>query len=249
MRCLAVLNGWKNVMRWTSFPVLILAWLMGGLVAMADTSASSSTDPNALIEPRLQALLGGERQIMNNIDPATLKTVGAAFVSKGGVLMRKRGAQSTPGDVVYTKEFLSSQPTPRGNKEWSCLSEALYFEARGETVKGQFGVAEVILNRVDSAYFPDTVCGVIHQGTGRKFACQFTYTCDGRAEIISERAAYDQVGRVARLMLDGAPRDLTHGATYYHTTAVRPSWSRKFTKTAKIGVHLFYRDADRVAKR
>ncbi|WP_240705140.1 cell wall hydrolase [Pacificoceanicola onchidii] len=144
-------------------------------------------------------------------------------------------------NITYTNDWLSRQPKASGGAEWRCLSEALYFEARGETVKGLVGVAEVILNRVDSPRYPNSVCGVVHQGTGRKYACQFTYTCDGHPEHINEPAAWERVGKVAKLMLQGAPRNLTQGATFYHTTAVRPSWAKKFRRTAKIGVHLFYR--------
>jgi spore germination cell wall hydrolase CwlJ-like protein len=82
---------------------------------------------------------------------------------------------------------------------------------------------------------------VVNQGTGRKFACQFTYTCDGRPENIEEAASWERMGKVARLMLDGGDRPLTQGATYYHTTAVSPKWSRVFNRTARYGVHLFYR--------
>ena len=135
----------------------------------------------------------------------------------------------------------------QGGEQWRCLAEALYFEARGESVKGQFAVAEVILNRVDSAEFPDTVCGVIHQGTGRKYACQFTYTCDGREEVIANPAAFRQVAKVARLTLDGAPRQLTDGATHYHTVAVNPRWARVFPRTTTIGVHHFYRMPTRLS--
>lgn len=141
----------------------------------------------------------------------------------------------------YSRAWLDAQSTASGGAQWRCLAEALYFEARGETIKGQFAVAEVILNRVESARFPNSVCGVINQGTGRKFACQFTYTCDGRPERISEPASWERVGKIAKAVLDGAPRNLTKGATHYHTTAVNPSWSRKYTRTAKIGVHMFYR--------
>ena len=77
--------------------------------------------------------------------------------------------------IEYSREWLKRQKFAHGGDLWQCLTEALYFEARGESVKGQFAVAEVILNRVDSAAFPNTVCGVIHQGTGRKYGCQFTY--------------------------------------------------------------------------
>ncbi len=144
--------------------------------------------------------------------------------------------------------WLAKQPAAKGGKEWQCLTEALYFEARGETVKGQFAVAEVILNRADSNRYPNTVCSVVNQGTGRLHACQFSYTCDGRAEVISEQDAWNRVGKVARAALDGAPRNLTDGATHYHTSAVRPRWAKAFAQTATIGYHLFYRQADRVAR-
>jgi spore germination cell wall hydrolase CwlJ-like protein len=157
------------------------------------------------------------------------------------------GREEGPVEVTYSREWIDARPTASGDEQWACLSEALYFEARGETVKGQFAVGEVILNRVLSTRFPDTPCGVIKQGTGKLFQCQFTYTCDGRAERIAEQGAYDRVGKVARLMLDGAAGDLTGGATYYHNQSVRPSWSRKFTKTASIGVHVFYKPDYRTA--
>lgn len=144
------------------------------------------------------------------------------------------------GKLVTDASRLAALPSASGGAQWQCLAEALYFEARGESVKGQIAVAEVILNRVTSSRFPDSVCGVIRQGTGRKYACQFTYTCDGHPERVSEPAAFDRVGKIARMMLDGAPRTLAGGATYYHTTAVSPRWSRKFRRTARHGVHLFY---------
>nr|WP_242500598.1 cell wall hydrolase [Tropicimonas sp. IMCC6043] len=145
--------------------------------------------------------------------------------------------------VEYSRTWLDEQPDIRGGDAWECLAEALYFEARGESVKGQFAVAEVILNRVKSPLYPNNVCGVIHQGTGRKYQCQFTFTCDGMPEKIREPQAFERVGKVARLVLDGvARRKLTDGATHYHTTAVRPSWARSFAQTAAIGVHRFYRN-------
>ena len=92
-------------------------------------------------------------------------------------------------------------------------------------MKGQFAVAEVILNRVSSPSFPDTICGVINQGRA-EIRCQFTYTCDGRAEVIREPKAYEMVEQVAKMVMDGMPRTLTDGATFYHTKAVRPRWAR-----------------------
>ena len=143
--------------------------------------------------------------------------------------------------VEYSAKWLAGQAPRKGDAEWRCLAEALYFEARGESVKGQFAVAEVILNRVDSVDFPDEICAVVHQGTGRKYQCQFTYTCDGYKEGINEKRAFENVGKVAYVMVKGAPRALTQGATHYHTRAVNPRWAHRFPRTATIGAHHFYR--------
>ena len=139
-------------------------------------------------------------------------------------------------------------PFEKGGESWACLAEALYFEARGESVKGIFAVGEVSLNRVEHPAYPDTVCGVIYQGTGKRFQCQFTYSCDGKKEVFNERRAYEKVGKIASLMLGGkAPLDLTEGATHYHTKSVKPRWSRVYPRTATIGYHHFYRKAAQLA--
>jgi spore germination cell wall hydrolase CwlJ-like protein len=156
-------------------------------------------------------------------------------------------AQPEPVKVAFNYSWLDSQPEAKGDEQWRCLSEALYFEARGETVKGQFAVAEIIQNRVNSARFPSSFCGVIKQGTGRKYQCQFTYTCDGNKEVIAEKQAYERVSKVARAVIDGIATPLTSGATHYHTKSVRPSWAKVYTETARIGVHIFYRHNYRTA--
>ena len=142
----------------------------------------------------------------------------------------------------------SMRPKDRPNLQWECLVEALYFEARGEPAQGQFAVAEVILNRVDSPKFPNSICRVVNQGTGRKHACQFSYTCDGKLERVVNRAVYDQVVGIAGVMIDGGIRELSGGATYYHTTSVQPSWARRFEHTATIGIHKFYKPGRRSDK-
>jgi spore germination cell wall hydrolase CwlJ-like protein len=141
-------------------------------------------------------------------------------------------------------EQLIDSALPQGDAEWECLTQALYFEARGESLEGQIAVAEVILNRRDSGDYPDTVCGVVQQGTGEKWRCQFSYFCDGLSDEPRDMDSWEHLGRVARAMLDGAPRELTRGAMFYHTKAVDPSWSDAFTQTAEIGAHLFYADGE-----
>lgn len=149
-------------------------------------------------------------------------------------------AASVAKDVQFNFDVLDEMPSATGDTEWQCLREALYFEARSETLAGQLAVGEVILNRVDSDSFPDSVCGVVQQGAHRLNACQFSYNCDGKSEHFSEPKALARAGKIARMMLDGTARVLTSGATYYHATSVNPSWARVFNKTAQIGRHAFY---------
>lgn len=188
---------------------------------------------SAQAEADLGALIQREQTILQDVPSARF----SRFFNTS-----RKTRQAKGENVEFTNEWLDSRPKASGDAQFACLAEALYFEARGETVKGQFAVAEVIMNRVKSAQFPNTACKVVNQGTGRKHQCQFSYTCDGHEEIIAEKRAYERVSKVARLVLDGSATNLTQGATYYHTTAVRPRWSRSFTQTTRIGVHKFYRD-------
>jgi spore germination cell wall hydrolase CwlJ-like protein len=151
-----------------------------------------------------------------------------------------RPAREGTAALHLDPDWIARMPAPRGNHEWQCLARAVYFEARGEPLTGQFAVAEVILNRVESPRYPKSICAVVNQA-GRG-GCQFSFTCDGLSDAIRERAAFQRAGKVARLMLDGAPRVLTGGATHFHTREVRPGWARRLPQTAMIGRHLFYRD-------
>lgn len=170
---------------------------------------------------------------------------GVAVATRAAVrsVLAPRAARTpnAPAPYGYTRASLRAMPEATGGEDWACLTEALYFEARGESIRGIFAVAEVILNRVDSARFPNDVCSVIRQGTGQKYRCQFSYTCDGRPENYTELRAKSLVGKIARIMLDGGPRQLTGGALFYHTDGVAPYWSRVFQRTTTIGYHHFYR--------
>ncbi|WP_226898210.1 cell wall hydrolase [Mangrovicoccus algicola] len=195
---------------------------------------STSNDPSFDLDTGLDAVFAAERDLLLS-GGVPLAALTVRPVPRGDRKPRFRKV------VEYSRDWVARQSVKGTGAEWRCLSEALYFEARGESLKGQFAVAEVILNRVKSGAYPDSVCGVVNQGTGRRHACQFSYTCDGRAETIRETRAWSQVSKVAALMLKGAKSNLTHGATHYHTRAVRPAWARIFPRTASIGVHYFYR--------
>ncbi|MEM7740377.1 MAG: cell wall hydrolase [Pseudomonadota bacterium] len=134
-------------------------------------------------------------------------------------------------------------------KERLCLSKAIYFEARNQSVLGQIAVADVILNRVDSGRFPDSVCGVVFQGEERRNRCQFSFACDGLPETAHEKGAWAKSEVLADLIMRGFRPPLTRYATFYHAEYVSPSWAKAFVETTVIGDHIFYRyhDALRIA--
>ena len=152
-----------------------------------------------------------------------------------------------PSDWSLSK--LASLPVPKSNKQMSCLAEALYFEARGEPIKGQLAVGEVVLNRVEDPRYPDSICKVVNQGTGRRFACQFTYTCDGKLETVFERDAYAISLKISKILLTTHDRKLTEGSTHYHSNYVNPKWSKNFERITKFGRHIFYRQPRQVLQR
>jgi hypothetical protein len=123
-----------------------------------------------------------------------------------------------------------------------CLAQAIYFEARNEPVRGQTAVAQVVLNRVFSPYYPDDVCSVVYQNAHRMLSCQFTFACDGQAESVRERGPWARAQRIAKQTLDGKVWLPEVGkSTHYHAAYVRPNWVREMKKMARHGLHTFYR--------
>jgi spore germination cell wall hydrolase CwlJ-like protein len=154
---------------------------------------------------------------------------------------------ATPARLDF--RALDAMPRTSGGAEWQCLAEAVYFESRGEPIEGQVAVAEVVLNRVSDRRFPGTVCGVTRQGAGSGKGCQFSYACDGNSDVMKSALPRSRAEKIATMMLEGRERSVTDGATYFHTRSVRPSWSRRFVRTASIGHHHFYRPGTQVAAR
>lgn len=123
----------------------------------------------------------------------------------------------------------------------ACLAEAIYYEARGESLVGQYAVAEVVMNRVRSSAYPDSVCDVVQQGQHLSTGCQFTFTCDGSRTVAPRGPSWDRARLVASQVLMGWTRPLTRRATHYHTDEVNPFWSASLVETTRIGAHIFYR--------
>ena len=128
------------------------------------------------------------------------------------------------------------------DKAEKCLAQAIYFEARNEPARGQQAVAQVVLNRVFSPYYPKDVCSVVYQNAHRHLSCQFTFACDGKPEAINERGAWARANRIAKQTLDAKvwlPE--VNKATHYHAAYVRPNWIRDMKVMVRYGLHTFYR--------
>ena len=161
------------------------------------------------------------------------------------------GPQSPPpaGLDPDAKRVAAVRPTRA--RELDCLAQAVYFEARGESPRGQQAVATVIMNRVKNPSFPKTVCGVVYQGSAHHNGCQFSFACDGLAEHVVEANAWDRARKVAARVLSGAVLRDIGSATHFHTTGVDPDWGSRMLLVAQVGLHVFYRfnpHAPRVAE-
>ncbi|WP_315834537.1 cell wall hydrolase [Bradyrhizobium prioriisuperbiae] len=159
---------------------------------------------------------------------------GETSVDKGHVIAAPK-RQKTPS------ERLGLNDKARAKAE-KCLAEAVYFEARGEAVRGQIAVAQVVMNRVFSGFYPTTVCGVVYQNKHRHLACQFTFACDNVADVVREPEMWERARKIAKATLDGQlwlPE--VAKSTHYHAYWVRPSWVHEMKKMYKYGVHTFYR--------
>ncbi|MCR5877071.1 cell wall hydrolase [Phenylobacterium sp. J367] len=126
-------------------------------------------------------------------------------------------------------------------RELECLTQAVYFEARGETSRGQAAVAQVVLNRVKHPAFPKTVCGVVFQGSNRRTGCQFSFACDGSMRGRREASAWERSRKVAARALSGRLLGEVGSATHFHTTAVSPYWGPQMRRVAQVGMHVFYK--------
>ncbi len=160
---------------------------------------------------------------------------------RGAVTPTERGRSFTP--ALALRSLAQAYEA-----ELTCLTEAIYYEARGESYSGRLAVADVVLNRVYDSRYPDTVCKVVYQGplNGSKGAtkgCQFSFTCDGSLRVAPRGKAWEEARRLAELALLGFQRDLTNDATHYHADYVDPDWAGQLKRTVRIGRHIFYRTA------
>ena len=130
--------------------------------------------------------------------------------------------------------------------EHKCLSEVMYYEARGEGAGGQKAIAEVVFHRMNHGNYGHSICAVVYEGAKRP-GCQFSFACNGDMKRAKQPAAWHQAEVIAaRIMTGEIPlRNATGGATNFHAASVEPDWADTKEKTTQIGNHVFYRDAGR----
>jgi spore germination cell wall hydrolase CwlJ-like protein len=148
---------------------------------------------------------------------------------------------ATP-DVAGSIRTALRQNIRMAEPESMCLAEAVYFEARGESLEGQLAVAQVILNRTKDGRFAKSICGVVQERSpGPSKACQFSFVCDSRSDTPTASRAWDTAQAVAHVALLEATPDVSAGALFFHTSRVSPKWRHRMAYTRTVGTHLFYR--------
>lgn len=138
--------------------------------------------------------------------------------------------------------FARGEAIEVADKQLWCLATAIYFEARGESYRGQVAVAQVVLNRVKDHRYPDSICSVVFQNQHRRNGCQFSFACDGIPETVSDRKAWAQAEEIAKRYTSGELYLTEVGdSTHYHATYVRPDWAPRMNRVTQIGLHVFYK--------
>ena len=228
---------------------------------------SFSADQPALTNDLLQAYVQKQLALKQQLDTFNVapSTGGNALTTQVllGYIEKTRGTDNLAlnaidqiankpalSDTMLTTYATNYVPTVKkvqvATSEKLCLTQAIYHEARGESVTGQWAVANVIINRANSHRFPTTLCGVVYQNADQGYhRCQFTFACDGRSDTGTEQAAWNRAAKMAaaaykEFKSGDTPGVLPNSALYYHTTAVAPSWSNDYRQVAVIGAHEFY---------
>jgi spore germination cell wall hydrolase CwlJ-like protein len=150
-------------------------------------------------------------------------------------------ARGAPIADLVDFDFSNIEVAKLDNEERTCLAQAIYYEARSESRVGQLAVADVVLNRVASPVYPDTICDVVFQGSHRRTGCQFSFTCDGSIKARLNTRKWREAEMLAGAVLAGIRKPVSRNATHYHADYVSPVWADTLSPTAVIGTHKFYR--------
>jgi spore germination cell wall hydrolase CwlJ-like protein len=160
-----------------------------------------------------------------------------------GVRVRSEVSRSMKPQYVAARPAPSEVAMAQLLAERRCLAQAMYYEARGEGMRGEKAVAEVVFHRMRSRIYPATICGVVFQGAEQKISCQFSFVCNGDMDKPIEKHAWAEARLLAAKIMTGAMPlgDITDDATSYHAVSVDPVWAAHLVRTVQIGNHIFYR--------
>ncbi len=166
--------------------------------------------------------------------PATARFVSGPKPAAGVVLRASFGGPFNPAAEPFRLTGALD-----ASRDLECLTQAVYYEARGETPAGQAAVAQVVLNRVRHPAFPKSVCAVVFQ---RAFGvCQFSFACDGSMRRGREAGAWGRASKVASRAIAGEVMPGVGNATHFHTINVSPGWGPRMVRVQQVGMHIFYR--------
>jgi len=221
---------------WHSHPrETVAAAILGaiGLVAVSGTVDATPLLPKfatqAEVQPQVHAPAKPLPTDIRDLAPETALQVNASTPIAGGP-----NPAATP--FMFAKSSGETQA-----RALECLTSAIYYEAAQEPTDGQRAVAQVVLNRVRHPAFPNSVCGVVFEGSTRSTGCQFTFTCDGSMARAPVPALWNRARQVAQAALNGSVYAPAGLATHYHANYVVPYWASSLVKTAVEGAHIFYR--------
>lgn len=193
---------------------------------------------------------GSAFYFLDQNDPAPVKGQlgSAATIANDGFVPLQQASiddRSAPYDIEgvgdAARPFVLNVTNPGYGRALKCLTDAIYYEAATEPDVGQRAVAQVILNRMRHPTYPNSVCGVIYQGSERNTGCQFSYACDGSMARVPARFYWDRARGVAANALAGYVYAPVGMATHYHTVSVSPYWAPSLHFIGTIGAHRFYR--------
>lgn len=218
---------------------------MGGVSAQASTvrtqaerisgAGADGYSPESMAEAA-GGLDASAMTIANRHDPYAAD--GAAMRDRQAELLTARLENVSTPSAVSAFRVTGARDQSR---DLECLTQAVYYEARGEGLDGMKAVAQVVLNRARHPSFPKTVCGVVFQGSNRSTGCQFSFTCNGAMRARVNQSAWNRARDVASSALEGKAYAPVGSATHFHTTAVSPSWRNRLVRVSHIGDHVFYR--------
>lgn len=239
-----------------SMPQMVVAKLVGPALEQPEDATGTSA-ALFFIAPRLNNAAETAANVPAPEDAApsegpTLAAAAAAGVtpphsrvaskSTWADLVRLASVGGGDGEKIGSNIFGGLTEKEFQAREFRCMATAIYFEARGESIKGQIAVGQVIMTRVRSTFYPNTICGVVYQGQWNKNACQFSFACDGVADTPHDRKQWETALDVAKNVISGKVYlDEVGDATHYHATYVSPDWKKLVKRVTKIGVHIFYK--------